>query len=175
VSPKLIIIGLPAAGKTTAGRRLARRLGEEFADTDVLIEARAGRTVAQIFADDGESAFRVIEHQVVVESLTGFHGILALGGGAVLRADTRVALQASGVPIVHLVTSASAALRFVRDGQTRPLLRADPQRRLAELERERAPVYEALATVSVRSAGRPMSQVVDDLAQLIHPTRGSNS
>ena len=76
---------------------------------------------------------------------------------------------------MHLVTTASAALRFVRDGQSRPLLREDPQRQLAELERERAPVYEAVATISVRSGGRSMGQGVEDLFQLINPPHGSHS
>ncbi len=167
MAPIVVLIGLPAAGKTSAGRRLARRLGAPFADSDALIEARTGRTVPEIFAEDGEAEFRALEQDVVIEALAGFDGVLALGGGAVLAPATRAALQESRVPVVHLVTDAVSALRFVNGGQGRPLLAGDPSARLAELERVRAPIYAEVSTASVRSGGRPLSLVISDLMAIV--------
>ena len=126
MSPLMVLVGLPGAGKTSAGRRAARRLETEFADSDSLIEARAGATVSDIFAIRGEAAFRALEAEAIAEALTDFPGVLALGGGAVTTASVRAALADSGVLVVHLVTTAASALARVGDGSSRPLLRGDP-------------------------------------------------
>ena len=169
MSPRVVLVGLPAAGKTSAGRKLARRLGVPFADSDALIEARDGRTIPQIFLESGEPVFRALEVEVIAEALASFEGVLALGGGAVLSSETRERLRESGGPVVHLVTTVDAALSLVRGGRGRPVLGDDPARRLAELEAERAPLYAEVASVSVRSAGRPMMHIVEDLVAVIQP------
>jgi shikimate kinase len=169
MTPVIVLVGLPAAGKTSAGRKLARQLRVPFADSDHLIEAATGRTVTEIFAADGEEAFRELEAATIAQSLTGFDGVLALGGGAVLRPETRSRLRSSGVLVVHLVTTAAAALPLVRGGKGRPLLEGDPAGRLALLEAERAPLYDEVATASVRSANRPMAHVIADLHSLVRP------
>ena len=162
----MVLVGLPGAGKTSAGRRAARRLDVPFADSDGLIEARAGATVSEIFAVQGEAAFRALEADVIAAALGDLAGILALGGGAVTTPGVREALRASAVPVVHLATTAASALARVGDGSSRPLLREDPAGRLAVLERERNPLYESVATVEIRAGGRPIFKTVDDLVTL---------
>ena len=171
--PVIVLVGLPAAGKTSCGRKLSRVLGVPFADSDHLIETAGGRAVATIFAESGEETFRDLEAATVADALDGFDGVLALGGGAVLRSETRERLRLSGVLVVHLVTTAKAALPLVHGGRGRPLLAGDPARRLAELEAERGPLYAEVATASVRSAHRPIARVVDDLAALVRAGVGS--
>ena len=94
----IVLVGFMGAGKTTVGTLLAARLGLPFADTDHVIEQRAARPVRQIFAEDGEPAFRVLEHQVVTELLTGPAVVLALGGGAAEHPGTRAVLTRGGDP-----------------------------------------------------------------------------
>lgn len=171
----MVLIGLPGAGKTSAGRRTARRLAVAFADSDSLIEARAEATVSDIFAVRGEAAFRALEADVIAEALTGFDGVLALGGGAATTPAVREALRASAVPVVHLATTAASALARVGDGSSRPLLRGDPAGRLVVLEHERIPLYQSVATVVVRASGRPISLIVDDLVALGATTLASRS
>ena len=90
----LVLVGAPGAGKTTVGLALADRVGVAFADVDAVIVDRVGKPIAEIFADDGEPAFRALEEQVTAELLApGGPGVLALGGGAVLSPVTRAALQ----------------------------------------------------------------------------------
>jgi shikimate kinase len=163
MSPVMVVVGLPGAGKTSAGRRSARRLGVEFADSDALIEARFGASVSDIFATRGEAEFRSIEAEVIAEALQTFSGVLALGGGAVTTPAVRDALRSSGVTVVHLATTLASALARIGDGSSRPLLRDDPAGKLAALAQVRTPLYEAVSTAEVRSAGRPIFMIVDDL------------
>ena len=162
----MVLIGLPGAGKTSAGRRAARRLDVPFADSDSLIEARAEATVSDIFAVQGEAAFRGLEADVIASALRTSDGILALGGGAVTTPAVRDALRASAVPVVHLATTAASALIRVGDGSSRPLLRDDPAGRLAVLEQQRNPLYESVATVEIRAGALTIKNIVDDLVAL---------
>jgi shikimate kinase len=149
MSPRAVLIGLPGTGKTTAGRLLAQRLGVPFADSDELVEARAGRAVREIFDSDGERAFRTAEAEAIAGALQGFDGVLALGGGAILTAATRTALAASGVPVVLLRADLPVLLQRVGPAHERPLLAADPPERLAALATQREPLYRGVATVVV--------------------------
>ncbi len=164
--PRAVLIGLPGAGKSGAGRRLADRLGVPFADSDAFVEAQAGRTVAELFAVDGEPAFRRLEAAAIAEAMARFEGVLSLGGGAVLEASTRHLLRASGVPVVHLVTTVAAAVRYTRGGD-RPLLRDDPAGALERLRTERTPLYDEVATARVTTGGRPWPEIVMDLVAAI--------
>lgn len=138
----LILIGLPASGKTTVGRQLARRLDMPFFDCDEAIEAAAGCSVSDIFARYGESYFRQLEHRTL-ETLCRKEGcVIATGGGAVLREDNRLLLQRSGTvfwldrPLVDIMST---------DFQTgRPLLTAG-RKALERLAAERRALYAACA------------------------------
>jgi shikimate kinase len=168
MTPKAVLIGLPGSGKSTAGRRLAKILAVEFADSDELIERRCGRAVTAIFASDGEQRFRAVEEQVIVEALGRFDGVLALGGGALGTAGVREALSACAVPVVLLEAPLSTLRTRVGDGGTRPLLAGDPAARLAALAQEREPAYRRAATVSVDTAGLTPGQVAARVAARLH-------
>jgi shikimate kinase len=150
----IVLVGFMGAGKSTVGRVLATRLGVPFQDSDLVIEERAGRPVSQIFAEDGEPAFRDLEHKVIADLLNGTDCVLALGGGAVQRADTRDLL--SDVPVVYLRVSYAEAMRRVGGDQGRPML-ARPD--VAALHAERDPVYATVATVTI-DAGTSTPEVI---------------
>ena len=165
---QVVLIGLPGAGKSTTGRRLAKLLAVAFADTDDLIEQRAGRTVREIFGQDGEAEFRRIEADVISSALRDFDGVLALGGGALTTASTRESLAASGIPVVLLAAPVATLVARVGDGSSRPLLAEDPPARLAELAAEREPEYRRAATFTVQTEFRTPSQVAAHVAARVH-------
>ncbi|HVU93236.1 MAG TPA: shikimate kinase [Jatrophihabitans sp.] len=171
MTPKAVLVGLPGTGKSSTGRRLAKILAVPFADSDELVEATAGRTVAEIFAERGEPAFRAAEQAAVVGALAGFDGVLALGGGAVGTAAVRDALAASGVPVVHLTATLATLADRIGDADHRPLLAGDAAARratLAALAAERAPLYAAVATLAVATDGRTPVQVAATVAARLH-------
>jgi shikimate kinase len=139
----IVVVGAPGAGKTTVGRALADRLGLRFADVDAVIVDRAGKPIAEIFADEGEEAFRRLEEQVTAELLDEA-GVLALGGGAVLSPRTRQALR--GRRVVWLRVGLAAAVKRVGMDTARPLLLGNVRGRLLALLNERAPLYAEVAT-----------------------------
>ena len=162
----IVLVGFMGAGKTTVGYLLSERLGLPFADSDHVIEQRSGRAVRQIFAEDGEPAFRALEHQVIAGLLDGPALVLALGGGAAEHPGTRDRLAAAQV--VYLQVSYEQAMARVggdQDPQSRPLL-ARPD--LAATYRRRLPLYAAIATLTVATDHRPPAAVSQDvLAQLL--------
>jgi shikimate kinase len=165
----VVLVGLPGAGKSTSGRRLAKILCVPFADSDDLVEEQQGRTVREIFAESGEAEFRAAECAAIVASLHGdFDGVLALGGGALTHEPTRVAVADSGVPVAVLTAPMPTLLARVGDARTRPLLRDDPPARLAELAAARQPAYDAVATMSVDTDDRTPGQVAAHIAARLH-------
>lgn len=142
----IALIGFMGSGKTSVGRHLAERLGVAFVDADAEIEARAGRSIASVFAGDGEAAFRALEHATIQDLLeVGQQRVLALGGGAAMHTGTRQALRERAV-VVHLRVSLDEALRRVGADPARPVL-ARPD--LAELHAERTAVYDRVADLVV--------------------------
>ena len=141
----VFLVGPPGVGKTRIGRRLAKRLGCLFLDTDQFVEAQCGMTVATLFEERGEAAFRLME-RAAIQRCASYRGIVAsTGGGAVLSEENRRALADNGW-VVHLTASPAALLRrIVRSGR-RPLLSgADRESKLRELLDEREPLYRAIA------------------------------
>jgi shikimate kinase len=165
VSPVLVLVGPPAAGKTTVGRLVAERLGVDFTDTDELVVARAGKPVAEIFVDEGEPAFRELEAAAVAEALVGTGGVLALGGGAVLSAATRRLL--AGHPVVFLATGVPAAASRVGLNRDRPLLLGNPRQQLRELLEARLPLYREVAVATVDTDELTPEQVADAVVAAI--------
>lgn len=157
----IVLMGAPGAGKSTVGRRLARKLGRTFVDVDQRIEEVVGKPVAEIFADEGEAHFRTLEQDATIE-LLGTYDVVALGGGAVMNPVIREAL--AGHEVIWLKVSIGQATRRVGMNTVRPLLLGNVRGRLIELLRERTPVYEALATQTVETDGRGCAEVADALA-----------
>ncbi len=157
----IVLIGAPGAGKSSVGKRLARKLGRSYVDVDQRIEEVVGKPVAEIFADDGEARFRQLEQEATLELLES-HDVVSLGGGAVMNPVIREAL--AGHEVIWLRVSIGQATRRVGMNTVRPLLLGNVRGRLIELLRERTPVYEALATQIIDTDGRGSAEVADQLA-----------
>jgi shikimate kinase len=155
----IVLVGFMGAGKTTVGTLLAARLGLPFTDSDQVIERRAGRPVRQIFEQDGEPAFRALEHLVIAELLDGPPIVLALGGGAAEHPQTRSRLANAQVVYLH-VSYAQALQRVGGDPESRPLL-ARPD--LAGLYERRLGVYAGVATLTVPTDGRDPLAIAEDI------------
>jgi shikimate kinase len=165
VKPVVVLVGPPGAGKSTVGRLLAERLGVGFRDTDEDVVAAAGKPVAEVFYDDGEDRFRQLEREAVAAALVSHDGVLSLGGGAVLSAETRSLLGAHVVAWLQVdLSSATSRVGLNRD---RPVLALNPRAQLKALLDERRPLYEEVATVRVDTTGRTPDEVVDALVQAL--------
>ncbi|HEY7718513.1 MAG TPA: shikimate kinase [Pedococcus sp.] len=160
--PRAVVIGPPGAGKSTVARRLADRLGVAWHDTDDAIEAAEGRTIADLFVEEGEPHFRRLERDEVARALTTCDGVVSLGGGAPMDPETERAL--AGHTVVFLdVTIADAARRIGFDG-SRPLLMVNPRAQWTAMMNRRRPTYERLATLRVDTGGRRPREVVEEIA-----------
>lgn len=141
----IFLTGFMGVGKTRVGHILARELGRCFLDTDRMIEQRAGKNIAEIFADEGEAHFRQLERDCVLETCQRPDAVVALGGGAVTRADNVAAVRCAGI-LVCLKADVDTIFARVRRRTNRPLLAGlDPQAQRAKIEsllRERAPYYD---------------------------------
>nr|WP_244206832.1 shikimate kinase [Streptomyces swartbergensis] len=144
-------------GKSTVGQLLAERLGIGYRDTDDDIVREQGRTIAEIFADEGEPGFRAIEKRAVRRALAEHEGVLALGGGAILDADTRAAL--AGLRVVCLSMDVEEAVRRAGLNAARPLLAVNAHERWQELMEARRHLYAEVARVVVATDGRSPEEV----------------
>ncbi len=163
--PSVVLVGSPGAGKSTVGRRVAEKLGVPFADTDVLIEAAAGMSVSDIFVTLGEDEFRALEAAAVAQALEEREGVLSLGGGAVLREETRARL--ANVRVVWLRVTASDAASRVGMNTARPLLLGNVRATLSSLLEQRNPVYAEVATDVVDTSGRSLREVTEEVLRVV--------
>jgi shikimate kinase len=163
----IVLIGFMGAGKTTIGRLVATRLGLPFVDSDAVIEEREGRSVREIFASEGEAAFRRIERVTVLDLLGRDEAVLALGGGAVEDPQTRAAVARATT--VHLVVSMERVRARVGSDPRRPLSGAD----LEHLLERRRPHYDEAATVRVVSDDRPARLVADEVVAKLSSMPGA--
>ena len=156
-APLVVLVGPMGVGKSTVGQQLAGRLGVGFRDTDDDIVAAEGRTIAEIFVDEGEPVFRAIEKRAVARALAEHDGVLALGGGSVLDADTRVLLAAHRV--AYLSMDVDEAVKRTGLNAARPLLAINPRKQWRELMEARRALYEGVATAVVATDGRTPEEV----------------
>ena len=157
----LSLVGLPGVGKSTVGRRLASRLGLIFKDADIEIEAAAGMSIPDIFETHGEPHFRDGEARVIARLLDHGPAVIATGGGAFMREETRNRIRDKAVSI-WLKADAEVIMRRVRRRTDRPLLKtADPEGTVDRLLGEREPVYGG-ADITVLSREVPHDKIVDE-------------
>jgi shikimate kinase len=159
--PVCVVVGPPGSGKTTVGELVARALGVRFRDTDDDIEAVAGKPIPEIFFDDGEEHFRELERSAVAAALSGFTGVLALGGGAVLAPANRERLR--GHTVVFLSVELADAVSRVGMGAGRPLLAVNPRATMKYLLDQRRPLYDEVATITVKTDGRTPEEVATEV------------
>ncbi len=162
-APNIALAGFMGTGKSTVGRLLAERLGWRFVDTDALIEARAGVPIAHIFAEQGEPAFRRLEAEICRQVAAGRRQVIALGGGALLDAETRRHVQARAL-LVCLTAPLEEIVRRVGQDPARPLFHAD-RARLAALYQARAAHYASLPH-HVATEGRAPAEIAEEIAHL---------
>ncbi|MFC8197003.1 shikimate kinase [Streptomyces sp. NPDC060006] len=155
--PTVVLVGPMGVGKSTVGALLAQRLGCRYRDTDEDIVAEQGRTIADIFVDEGEPAFRALEKQAVRRALAEHDGVLALGGGSVLDADTRALL--AGHSVVYLSMDVEEAVQRTGLNAARPLLAVNPRRQWRELMDARRHLYSEVAGAVVATDGRTPDEV----------------
>ena len=163
--PVAVVVGPPGAGKTTVGQALAERLGVAFHDVDAAIEAAEGRSISDIFVDDGEPVFRDLERTEVARSLAEERGVVALGGGAVMDPLTEDALR--GHVVVFLDVAIADASRRIGFDKSRPLLAVNPRASWVTMMNHRRPTYERVASVRVDTAGKTPDAIVDELVPLL--------
>ena len=157
-----MLVGPPGAGKSTVGRLLAARLSLPFRDTDADVVAIAGKSISDVFLDDGEASFRALEVSAVARALVEHSGVLSLGGGAVLHPATRSLL--AGHLVVFLSVGLSDAATRVGFNNSRPVLALNPRATLAALMAERLPLYQQVADLEISTDGRSAREVADELA-----------
>lgn len=161
----LVLVGPPGAGKTTVGRLVAERLGVVFRDTDADVVQAVGKSIAEVFIDDGEERFRALEKAAVAAALAGHAGVLSLGGGAVLDADTRALLR--GQQTIMLDVDLSSAAGRVGLNRDRPVLALNPRAQLKLLLDARMPLYLEVAGHVVQTGHKTPRQVADEVLGLL--------
>lgn len=173
-APNLVLVGPMGAGKTLVGTHLAERLELAFCDADHELERRAGTSVNELFAREGEAGFRRRERALLAELLAGSGRIVATGGGVVLDPDNRRLLRARGF-VVWLQATVDTQLQRLAEDTARPLLQqGDRAVVLARLARERAPLYAEVADLRLATDALPPAAAAEALAALLdrHWQRG---
>jgi shikimate kinase len=163
--PRVVLVGPMGAGKTTVAEILGAEWGLGVRDTDADIVASTGREISDIFVESGEDVFRDLEAAAVATALAEHDGVLALGGGAVLRTETRELL--ADVPVVFLRVGLSDAVKRVGLGTGRPLLLGNVRARIKALLDERTPVYESVARHVVETDDRTPDEVAAEIRELL--------
>lgn len=166
----LALVGLPGSGKSTVGRQLARRLVLSFADSDHVIEQRIGCSIRSFFEREGEAAFRDIEQAVIDELMLSGPGVIATGGGSVLRAANRDCLRANA-KVIYLRSTPEEVHRRTRHDQSRPLLQVgNPLESLRSLHAERDPLYRETAHLIIETGRPSVPALVNMILMQLEPT-----
>jgi shikimate kinase len=164
----VVLVGMMGAGKSTIGRRLSSRLGMPFLDADAEIEAAAGMSIPDIFESRGEADFRDGETRVIARLLDSGPAVLATGGGAFMRKETRDRIRDKAVSIWLKVDADIIMRRVNKRRSDRPLLQtADPEATIGRLISEREPVYRQ-ADLTIASRDVPHEKIVDECIEALH-------
>ena len=165
MAPRVVLVGPMGAGKTTVAGLLGEAWGVSVRDTDADIVSSSGREISDIFVESGEDVFRELKAAAVAAALAEHDGVLALGGGAVMRESTRALL--ADVPVVFLQVGLSDAVKRVGLGVGRPMLLGNVRSRVKALLDERAPVYRSVATHVVDTDERTPDEVAAEIQELL--------
>lgn len=169
MSPVVVLVGPPGAGKTTVAAEISQRLGVDFRDSDLDIESREGVSVQDIFIDHGEAHFRTLEEAAVAAALADHDGVLALGGGAVMSPTTRALLAQHRV--IFLDVGLPAAVSRVGMNANRPLLLGNVRSQLKGLMDQRRPLYREVARFTIATDDLDAVQVAERALALIEEDR----
>lgn len=156
-----VLVGIPGSGKSTVGKELARKMNVNFLDTDREIELKAGKSVGEIFVEDGESAFRKLEKDVVLASLKQAKTVVSLGGGSVLDQEVRSELLKHRT--YWLDTSINNALKRTGSNTNRPLLLDSPRSTLKRLLEQRAGYYEEVSTKKISTESKSVKSIAEEI------------
>ncbi|MSZ27580.1 MAG: AAA family ATPase, partial [Actinobacteria bacterium] len=148
---KIVLIGPPGAGKSSIGKALAKELNLNFIDSDSEIEKISHKKISEIFIEDGEPAFRLLEVDVVRKVLADFDGVISLGGGAPINKEIQEVLQDANYPVVFIDVSIAQAATRIGFNKDRPLLLVNPRQQWISLMNDRRPIYEKLASQTISS------------------------
>jgi shikimate kinase len=155
----LYFVGFMGTGKTTVGHAVAQRMGYQLIDSDVEIERKAGKSIADIFATEGEPAFRVMERDFIEHGHPAKKCVVACGGGLVVQPGMLELLKSKGV-IICLHATLETILKRTQGSRHRPLLNVeDPMERIRALYAKREPIYRQAGTV-ILTDGRPLGEIV---------------
>jgi len=165
----IVLVGVPGAGKTTVGRLLGQALERPFFDSDFEIERLAGKTVSEIFTQDGEQTFRDLEATVIADLLKGDGKVLSLGGGALLNQDTRRLVANSQT--IWLVANLAKAVSRVGLNRNRPLLLGNVRGQLADLMQAREPLYREVAKHQVETSELTPDEVVAEIMKSMNSSQ----
>ncbi|MDZ4198721.1 MAG: shikimate kinase [Kiritimatiellia bacterium] len=160
----LVLVGFMGTGKTVVGRLLAARLRRGFVEMDERIATRAGKTISDIFEQDGEPAFRRMERDLVVELAADPGRVISAGGGAILDSRNLEDFNRTG-EVVCLTATPEILMERLRTDRSRPLLQGDREGRIRELLKVRLPLYEAIP-LRIDTAGRSPEAVAEEVMRL---------
>ena len=165
--PRLILIGPMGSGKTTIGKLMANKLNVPFRDTDEVIVAQTGKSISEIFLEEGEDAFRLLEKAVLRQELLSDDTVLALGGGAPISIDAQSALRAIASPVIYFDISLASVAPRIGFNRDRPLLLSNPRGQWETLMQERRPIYEAIADKVIDVNGKSEDDIVNEISAVI--------
>jgi shikimate kinase len=155
------------SGKTTIGKLMANKLNVPFRDTDEVIVAQTGKSVSEIFLEEGEDAFRLLEKAVLRQELLSDDTVLALGGGAPISIDAQSALRAIASPVIYFDISLASVAPRIGFNRDRPLLMSNPRGQWETLMQERRPIYEAIADKVIDVNGKSEDDIVKEIGAVI--------
>ena len=164
---RLLIIGPMASGKSTIGLKLASRLNLDFIDTDQQVEDRAGAEISWIFDIEGEIGFRIREEEILKEVCLNDEIVISTGGGIILEKNNRKLISESGV-VIYLEVSIQTQLERTLMDKSRPLLdNKDKEQTLKNLKKQRTPLYEEIANITIKAGDRSNNEVVEEILKLL--------
>lgn len=167
MAPRVILIGPMGSGKSTIGQLLAAQWNIPFRDTDHVIEEMSGKSVSDIFLEDGEDEFRILEKKVLRQELLSDETVLALGGGAPISIDAQSALRAIASPVIYLDISLATVAPRIGFNRDRPLLLHNPRGQWQTLMEARRPIYEAIADTIIDVNDKSESEIVSQILEVV--------